>query len=117
MAVLSFQVLSTLPLHSNSKRSFLLLLMENPNLLEHAIFTDLLWATFHLTKELGFRQTMDLLSRTDLDHLQGDMDRTFHHLANQWLMYMEHLQSDYPYLYSLAVRTNPFVPGSKVEVI
>ena len=26
----------------------------------------------------------------------------------QWLDYMRHLKADYPYLFSLAIRTNPF---------
>jgi len=34
------------------KRQFLLNLLENPNLLEHESFTNLLWAVFHLTEEL-----------------------------------------------------------------
>jgi hypothetical protein len=29
---------------------------------------------------------------------------------------MEHLKNDYPYLFSLAVRTNPFDPNASVEV-
>ena len=37
------------------KRGFLLGLLENPNLLEHESFTELLWAVFHLTEELAFR--------------------------------------------------------------
>ncbi len=35
------------------KRDFLLRLLENPNLLEHESFSELLWAVFHLTEELG----------------------------------------------------------------
>jgi len=30
---------------------------------------------------------------------------------------MQHLQEDYPHLFSLAVRTNPFDPDDKVEVV
>ncbi len=36
----------------SSKRTFLLRLLENPNLLEHERFTDLLWAVFHASEEL-----------------------------------------------------------------
>jgi len=38
-----------------SRRHFLLGLLENQNLLEHATFTDLIWATFHLAEELDNR--------------------------------------------------------------
>ena len=37
------------------KRGFLLGLLQNPNLLEHDSFSDLLWAVFHLTEELAHR--------------------------------------------------------------
>ena len=37
-------------------------------------------------------------------------------LVREWLSYMEHLKSDYPYLFSLAVRTNPFDPNASVQV-
>jgi len=34
----------------------------------------------------------------------------------QWLAYMKHLKKEYPYLFSLAVRTNPFDPDVSVAV-
>ncbi len=39
-------------------RDFFLRLLENPNLLEHERFTDLLWAVFHLMDELSHRDTI-----------------------------------------------------------
>ena len=39
-----------------AKRNFLLGLLENPNLLEHESFSELLWAVFHLTEELASRK-------------------------------------------------------------
>jgi hypothetical protein len=98
------------------KREFMLGLLENPNLLEHEDFTDLLWAVFHLTEELAARQCLDGLPTTDLEHLAGDIRRVYHNLTRQWVMYMQHLKDDYPYLFSLAVRTNPMNPDAKVEV-
>ena len=38
------------------KRDFLLRLLENPTLLEHESFTDVLWAVFHLAEELEARE-------------------------------------------------------------
>jgi len=32
----------------------------------------------------------------------------YRNLALQWLKYMEHLKVNYPYLFSLSLRTNPF---------
>jgi hypothetical protein len=97
-------------------RSFLLVLLENPNLLEHESFTDLLWATFHLTEELIARADLHSLPPSDLDHLSGDMKRAYGRLIVEWLSYMEHLQRDYPYLFSLAARLNPMDPNARPEV-
>lgn len=98
------------------RRNFLLGLLENPNLLEHESFTDLLWAVFHLTEELACRINVKQLPDTDYVHLSGDIKRAYVLLISEWLAYMKHLKADYPYLFSLAVRTNPFDPNASVEV-
>lgn len=98
------------------KKGTLLALMENPNLLEHDAFTDLLWAVFHLVEELQARPSLAGLPESDLEHLSGDMKRAHTHLLIQWVSYMWHLKRDYPYLYSLAVRTNPMNPDAHVVV-
>jgi len=90
------------------KRSFLLALLENPNLLEHERFTDLLWATFHLAEELEARPSLANLPHSDVEHIAGDMRRLFGHLVSEWLLYVQHLKSDYPYLFSLVARVHPF---------
>lgn len=99
-----------------SKRPFLLTLLENPNLLEHESFTDLLWAVFHLTDELAHRKDLKKLPDSDYEHLAGDIKRAYHRLLSQWVDYMKHLKRDYPYLFSLAMRTNPFDANASVEV-
>jgi hypothetical protein len=99
-----------------SKRPFLLRLLENPNLLEHESFTEVLWAVFHLTDELAHRRDLAGLLDTDYQHLSGDIKRAYHQLILQWLDYMRHLKEAYPYLFSLAIRTNPFDENVSVEV-
>lgn len=98
------------------KKGVMLSLMENPNLLEHNSFTDLLWAVFHLIEELQARHSLSGLPASDMDHLSGDMKRAHTHLLIEWLSYMAHLQKDYPYLFSLAVRMNPMNPEARAEV-
>ena len=98
------------------KRQFLLNLLENPNLLEHESFTNLLWAVFHLTDELAHRADLKRLPDSDYQHLSGDIKRAYHQLLIQWLDYMKHLKHDYPYLFSLAMRTNPFDINASIEV-
>lgn len=97
------------------KRTFLLGLLENPNLLEHESFTDLLWAVFHLSEELASRDDVSKLTANDAAHITGDIDRAYGQLVLQWLAYMKHLSRDYPYLFSFSVRTNPFNPQAKPE--
>lgn len=99
------------------KRDFLLRLLENPNLLEHESFTDVLWAVFHLTEELSSRADVRGLPLTDYKHLSGDIKRAYISLISEWVTYMKHLKVDYPYLFSLAVRTNPFNPDASPEVM
>ena len=91
-------------------------LLENPNLLEHESFTNLLWAVFHLTEELIHRRRLKGLPDSDYKHLSGDIKRIYHLLIAEWLEYMEHLKNDYPYLFSLAMRMNPFDANASVEV-
>jgi hypothetical protein len=99
-----------------TKREFLLLLLGNPNLLEHESFTELLWAVFHLAEELSSRDDLDNPGPKDAEHLNGDVGRVTGLLLIEWLSYMQHLQEDYPYLFSLAVRTNPFDRNAKAAL-
>jgi hypothetical protein len=90
------------------KRGFLVRLLENPNLLEHESFTGLLRAVFHLAEELESRDDVTKLPESDYAHIAGDIKRAYVLLVGEWLDYMKHLKTSYPYLFSLAMRTNPF---------
>jgi hypothetical protein len=100
----------------SAKKEFLLTLLANPNLLEHESFTELLWAVFHLAEELDCRSGFEGMLPSDRDHLVGDIDRAYRLLITEWLNYMRHLQIEYPYLFSLAMRTNPFDIAARPEV-
>ena len=108
--------LNALKIFLAGKREFLLRLLENPNLLEHETFTELLWAVFHLMEELEVRDDLSQLSSPDREHLAGDIKRAYVILLVEWLAYKKHLQSEYPYLFSLAVRTNPFDVNASAPV-
>jgi hypothetical protein len=90
------------------RREFLLRLLENPTLLEHESFTELLLAVFHLVEELTCREDVHHLPHSDTIHIAGDMRRVYGLLVHEWLDYMRHLKDSYPYLFSLAMRLNPF---------
>lgn len=96
--------------------NFMVRLLENPVLLEHEYFTELLWAVFHLTEELNNRKDLMSLPDTDIEHLSGDFKRAYGLLVREWLFYMKHLKDRYPYLFSLAMRMNPFDQDASVIV-
>ena len=98
------------------KRRFLLALLENPNLLEHETFTELLRAVFHLAEELEKRKDIYHLPNADYNHLKLDTERAYNILIYEYIEYMEHLMNNYPYLFSLAMRTNPFDPEATIEI-
>jgi hypothetical protein len=98
------------------RRDFMLRLLENPNLLEHESFTNLLWAVFHLTEELAYRKSLEGLSVKDFEHLSTDIKRVYQLLLLEWLEYMKHLKKEYPYLFSLALRVNPFDNNAHIEI-
>ena len=98
------------------RRDFLVRLLENPVLLEHQSFTDLLRAVFHLTEELAYRQDFENIPWADSNHLAGDIKRAYHFIVGEWLIYMRFLKNNYPFLFSLALRTNPFNKEASVTV-
>ncbi len=98
------------------EKRFVLGLLGNQALLEHEEFSELLWAVTHLAEELAVRESLDDLPAPDRIHITGDVKRVFTLLIHEWLEYVRHLQLQYPYLFSLAVRTNPLDPEAKAEV-
>jgi hypothetical protein len=108
--------LALLKVTLEQQRDFMVRLLENPNLLEHETLTELLWAVFHLADEFAHRPSVASLPEPDRRHLETDIRRAYDLLVREWLRHMQHLKSDYPYLFSLAVRTTPFDPDAKVEV-
>lgn len=90
--------------------------LENADLIENETFTELLWAVVHLRDELAARSTLVRLPESDIDHLANDVKRAYGLLTRQWLEYMVHLKNRYPFLFSLAVRTNPFVENPSVII-
>ncbi|MDR3290802.1 MAG: hypothetical protein LBT10_01500 [Methanobrevibacter sp.] len=98
------------------KRSFLLLMIENPVLLEKESLSTILLGIFHLDEELEKRDINKNISDIDLQHLIGDIDRVYFSLIYEWLNHLYYLKNHFPYMYSLAIRTNPFDPNTKVEI-
>jgi len=104
---------STLDLHDLqqllvSNEELLLRILENPMILEHESVTTLVQALFHLAEELRARPDKAMLPATDVMHISGDIRRVYSRLVLEWVDYMEYQKKHYPYLFSLAMRMNPF---------
>ncbi len=98
------------------EKDFLVRLLENPVLLEHQDFTEMLWAVFHLEDELDWRDSLKDLPEADYSHLSGDLERAYKLMVREWLCFLQNLQKSYPFLFSLAVRTNPFNPEATAVI-
>lgn len=100
----------------SAKRNHLLMFFENPILIEHDTFTDLLLALSHVEQELSIRKDLMSTPVKDHKHIVLDIERVYKLLFVEWLQYMNHLRKCYPFLYSFSVRTNPFDPNADVEI-
>ena len=96
------------------KKTYLLEMLNNPSLLENNRLTDLLWSLYHLLDEMESADISEPLPDEDLEHLEKDISRAYGLLLHQWILYMKHLKSNLPYLFSSAVRKNPFADNSIV---
>ncbi len=99
--------LEALKSYLHSERDLILRLLENPNLLEHERFTDMLWAVSHVAEELDARPRLRDMPKSDEGHIGQDIGRAFTALVAEWLDYVQHLKAHYPYLFSLVLRTHP----------
>jgi len=98
------------------KGDLLLRQIENPELIEHESLTELLWSIIHLRDELLSRKSFVDLPESDLAHLANDAKRAYVLLVKQWISYLLHLKQHYPYLFSLALRINPYAENPSVIV-
>ena len=96
-----------------ARRGFLLRLLENPLLLDHEVITDALMAVFHVHDELRLRGDFQAIPHSDIAHLRKDLERAYACLIDARLLHMEALKSSYPFLYSLALRTDPLSPAGE----
>ncbi|MBC7114806.1 MAG: hypothetical protein PWR13_1344 [Archaeoglobi archaeon] len=100
----------------SQKMDFLIRLLENPVLIEHESFTQMLQTIFHLAEELNGRESFEDLPESDMEHLKTDTERAYNLLIIEWVEYMQHIQKNYPYLFSLAMRRNPFREDASIII-
>ncbi len=99
-----------------NRADVLLRLIENPAIQDHEHFSELLLAVFHLRDELLHRSDLLTLTDSDRKHLENDILRVYKLLIFEWLRYISYLKKNYEYLFSLAMRLNPFDPDADAAV-
>lgn len=108
--------LRTIKTALSTKKSYVISFFSNPNLLEIDSFTNMLWAFYHLIDELEHRTDTSCLPNSDIEHISNDIARIYGMLICQWVIYMKNLKEKYPYLWSLALRINPFSENNDVII-
>lgn len=108
--------LNSLKKFLHEEKQIIIRVMENPTLIEHEMFTELLLAVNHISEELNARDSVGNLTETDYNHLQKDINRGYKLLVMQWLQYIKYLKSSYPFLFSISLRTNPFDTNASAYV-
>jgi hypothetical protein len=93
-------------------REFSVNLLDNPAILEHETFTELLWNVLHVTEELRRVYDFSSLSDVDREDIQGDIENLYRLLAYEWINYVEYLREAYPHIFVYETKTNPFIPHS-----
>lgn len=83
---------------------------------EHDSFSLMLRSLYHLVEELGYRVNLEQLPESDIKHLENDIKRAYISVLFVWLNYLEHLNQNFDYMFSLAIRTNPFVSDISVVI-
>ncbi len=111
---LSFRLSPTCMTHLREifqeKHMSMMIIISNPALLEHEVFTDMLWAIFHLKDELSARTNFDHLPSVEQEHLNDDMERALRAILVNWIGHMQHIQAEYPFLFLLEIENNPLSP-------
>lgn len=92
----------------NKHIDFLTGMLQNPNVMEHQTFTELLSAVFHLNDELNYRNNLEELKQYEIDHFNIDLQRVYKLLTVEWVAYMKYIKVEYPYMFITAMVHNPY---------
>ena len=49
------------------------------------------------------------MSADDADQIENDLLRAYKTLVIEWIGYINYLNQEYPFLYQIAIRKNPFI--------
>lgn len=100
----------------NKHIDFLTGMLQNPNVMEHETFTELLSAVFHLNDELNYREDLEELKQYEVDHFNIDLQRVYKLLTVEWIAYMKYIKVEYPYMFLTAMVHNPYEVRDPEEI-
>ena len=91
-------------------KEFAVNILDNPTLMEHERFTDLLWNLLHVTEELRRVMNFNALPEEDKRDIKSDIESLYRLLSYEWVNYVHYLKSRYPHIFVYEAKTNPFIP-------
>ncbi len=91
-------------------KEFVVNLLDNPVIIEHETFTDLLWNLLYVTERLKRTIDFENMCPEDRKSLKMDMERLYRLLAYEWVSYVHYLRGNYPHIFLYEINSNPFVP-------
>lgn len=91
-------------------KEFIVNLLDNPMLIEHDTFTDLLWNILHVTEEMRRTINFENLPPEEYSDLKNDIENLYKLLAYEWVNYLHYLKDNYPHIFKYEMKTNPFFP-------
>ncbi|OYT58261.1 hypothetical protein B6U71_04850 [Euryarchaeota archaeon ex4484_178] len=91
-------------------KEFAINLLDNPAIIEHEAFTDLLWNVLHLTDELKRVVNFENVSHEDFLDIKNDMETLYKLLIYEWVNYVHYLKDKHPHIFIYEAKTNPLIP-------
>ncbi len=91
-------------------KEFAINLLDNPAIIEHEAFTDLLWNVLHLTDELKRVINFEHLEAEDYRDIKNDIETLYRLLVYEWVNYVHYLKDRHPHMFVYEAKTNPLVP-------
>lgn len=97
--------------HLENRHKYFLKVIENPALMDHEGFTDLILAMYHLWEELDFHTDLYNLPEADKQYLCGIVSDIYRLLTREWLLNVSYTQRHHRGHFTCAARANPFAFG------
>ena len=93
-----------------NNKEFAISLLDNPAIIEHEAFTELLWNVLHVTDELRRIPSFENIDREDYLDIKGDLEKLYKLLIYEWIRYVQYLRIRHHHIFVYEAKTNPLIP-------